>query len=577
MRKNIFVILAFMMLPFMAQAQYLEEMGSLENLYETRARTVLNTILRPTDYTLIVAIDLDRDEKKLKEFQDEVEVQYLPGMPLMGDLPAAPKATNKLHEMKSHTDISVVLSRNVSPEVEKVIKDLLTSKLHLDATAGDTVTVRRISLPSDPVPAEPGPETLPELTWKMWTLIVILSLLALSGLMFWAWRRGKAREPNKDITENHDYQHQEKDQEPVVEKPVESAVQANPPVPEIEYNEFNMDAVKAHILAIAAQYPQMASRAVTEYCLNESAENVTVMMEWLGWDTSKKVFSEVPAMAWARIGHTVKDRKDELTKAHTEKAVRESYKAILSAYIEHEMSEDETNPFSFVLKMKEEERQQILDKESAAHIAVFCLHAPAEVTAGILGNLDPEKKVRVMAELSRIEKLPHNVVQKVIQSFNQRLMELRVQPEPKVEGASVLAKVIRGMSPEEEMDVLALFANDNPEELERVRRSILIFDDLRLVPSDILSEILGGYEVESLYAALFKTHSTLSSRVLAALPERKAMVVERDLSDMVMIPQRKKTAEVRRDICKKVEAMLNSRSIRVGDLVDGSVSNIKMA
>ncbi|XGC81093.1 FliG C-terminal domain-containing protein [Bdellovibrio bacteriovorus] len=576
MKSLIFILVACLLSPFLAQAQYLEEMGSLENLYETRARSVLNTILRPTDYTLVVAIDLDRDDKKLKEFQDEVEVQYLPGMPLMGDLPAAPKATNKLHEMKSRTDISVVLSRNVSPEVEKVIKDLLTSKLHLDATAGDTVNVKRITLPSDPTPAEPGPETLPELSWKMWTLIVILSLLALSGLMFWAWRRGKSHDPNKEIFENHDYKHQPKDQETAVEKPVEIAAEAAS-APEIEYNEFNLDAVKSHIIAIAAQYPAMASRAITEYCLNESADNATIMMEWLGWDTSKKIFSEVPAMAWARIGHAVKERKEELTKQRTEKAVRESYKAILSAYIEHEMSEDESNPFSFVLKMKEEERQQILDKETAAHIAVFCLHAPAEVTAGILANLDADKKVRVMAELSRIEKLPHNVVQKVVQSFNQRLSDLRVQPEPKVEGASVLAKVIRGMTAEEEMDVLALFAGDNPEELERVRRTILIFDDLKLVPTDILSEVLSSYEVEALYAALFKTHLTVTGRVLAALPERKAMVVERELSDMVMIPQRRKTAEVRREICKHVEAILSARSIRISDLVDGTVMNIKMA
>ncbi|WP_374076980.1 FliG C-terminal domain-containing protein [Bdellovibrio bacteriovorus] len=579
MKRNIFIALIFVLSPFLALAQYLEEIGSLETLYETRARAVLNTILRPTDYTLVIAVDLDRDEKKLKEFQDEVEVQYLPGMPMMGDVPALPKAMNKLHEMKARTDISVVLSRNVSPEVEKVIKDLLTSKLHLDTATGDVVSVRRIQLPSDPVPPEPAPDTLPELSWKMWTLIVILSLLALAGLMFWAWRRGKARDPNKEIQENHDYKHEEKDQDPVEEKPVDNPVVAATGAPTIddELVDFNMESIKQHILAIAAQYPQMASRAITEYCLNVSPKNVTALMEFLGWDTSKQIFTDIPAMAWARIGHAVKERKEDLTKPETEKAVRESYKAILAAYIEHEMSEDESNPFSFMLKMKEEERSQILDKETPANIAVFCLHAPAEVTAGIVAGLDPEKKVRVLAELSRIEKLPHNVVQAVIQSFNQKLTEMRIRPEPRVEGANVLAKVIRGMTAEEEMDVIALFANDNPDELERVRRSILIFEDLKLVPTDILSEVLGPYEVESLYAALFKTHTAFYNRILSTLPERKAMVVERELNDMIMIPQRKKTAELRREICKKVEEMMNSRSLRIADLVDGNVKAVRLA
>nr|BFD60551.1 hypothetical protein CKG001_26580 [Bdellovibrio sp. CKG001]BFD63966.1 hypothetical protein BdHM001_26470 [Bdellovibrio sp. HM001]BFD68156.1 hypothetical protein HAGR004_31780 [Bdellovibrio sp. HAGR004] len=575
MMKRWSVLFALLMFSQASWAQYIEEMGSLENVYEARARSVLNTILRPTDYTLVVAIELDHDEKKLKEFHDEMDVQYLPGMPLMGDVPTLGKATNKLHEMKSKTDISVVLSRNVTPETEKVIKDLLTSKLHLDATAGDSVTVKRIELPADPPKGEPKPDTLPELTWKMWALIVILSLLALSGLMFWAWRRGRAQEPRKELKENHDYKHTEKDQE----KEPEVAAQAAPtpaPVPEVAAEpEFNMDAVKQHVLAIAAQYPQMTSRAVTEYTLNDSADNASVLMEFLGWDVSKRVFTEVPAMAWARLGKAVKERANPPTKAQTEQAIRDVYKAILAAYVEHEMSTDESNPFSFVLKMREEERQQILDKETPSNIAVLCLHSPPEVTAGIVGTLDAEKRVRVLAEISRVEKLPHNVVQSVVGSFNQRLTELRMRPEPKVEGATVLAKVIRGMSAEEEMDLLALFANDNPEELERLRQVILTFDDLKLVPSDILSEVLGAYEVDALYAALFKTHSAFYNRILSTIPERKAMIVERDLGDMVQIPSRKKTAEIRRDICLQVEKVMYSRSLRIGDLVNGNVRVVK--
>ncbi|WP_374000538.1 FliG C-terminal domain-containing protein [Bdellovibrio bacteriovorus] len=574
MMKRWSVLFALLMFSQISWAQYIEEMGSLENVYEARARSVLNTILRPTDYTLVVAIELDHDEKKLKEFHDEMDVQYLPGMPLMGDAPALGKATNKLHEMKSKTDISVVLSRNVTPETERIIKDLLTSKLHLDATAGDNVTVKRIELPADAPKAEPKPDTLPELTWKMWALIVIMSLLALSGLMFWAWRRGRAQDPRKELKENHEYKHTEKDQE----KEPEVAAGATPapasePVP--AEPEFNMDAVKQHVLAIAAQYPQMTSRAVTEYTLNESADKAAVLMEFLGWDVSKRVFTDVPAMAWARLGKAVKERTAPTTKVETETSIRDVYKAILAAYVEHEMSTDESNPFSFVLKMREDERQQILDKESPANIAVLCLHSPPEVTAGIVATLDAEKRVRVLAEISRVEKLPHNVVQNVIGSFNQKLTELRMRPEPKVEGATVLAKVIRGMSPEEEMDLLALFANDNPEELERLRQVILTFDDLKLVPSDILSEVLGAYEVDALYAALFKTHSAFYNRVLSTIPERKAMIVERDLSDMVQIPSRKKTAEVRRDICQQIEKVMYSRSLRIGDLVNGNVRVVK--
>jgi hypothetical protein len=580
--KHLILVLSLLLSSVVAKAQYIEEIGSLESLYEVRARSVLNTILRPTEYTLVVSVELDRDEKKLKEFHQEAELQYLPGMPMMGDVPVGPVAANKLHEMKARTDISVVLSRNVSPEVEKVIKDLLVSKLHLDSTAGDAVTIRRIELPMDPKIQEP-PKQLPELSWKTWVLIVILSLLALAGLMFAVWKRNKNAEPKKEIKENHDYAH-EGDTKPEAKPEIAPAAAAVPvdgvvaekSKPDEMVWDMDLESVRQHVIQIATQYPQMASRAIAEYCLEGAAENTTFLMDFIGWDTAKHLFSEVPAMAWGRLGRSVKERTGDPQPAQMEKGVRETYRALLAAYIEHEMAEDEAGPFNFVLKLRDEQRMQILEKESAKNIAILCLHAPSEVTAGILSTLESEKKIRVMGELSRIEKIPHDVLQSVIQAFKQRVADIRLKPEPKVDGATVLSKVVRGMSAEEEMNILTLFAAENPTELERVRRSILIFDDVGLVPRDILSEVLGLFEVESLYSAFFRSQRPLINAALSALPEKKAMILERELSDMPMIPSQKITAETRRNICLQIETILVYRSITMTDLIDGAVKVTKI-
>ncbi|QLY24800.1 hypothetical protein [Bdellovibrio sp. KM01] len=578
--KHVFLVLALVLSSLVVKAQYIEEIGSLESLYEVRARSVLNTILRPTEYTLVVSVELDRDEKKLKEFHEEAELQYLPGMPMMGDVPVAPMAANKLHEMKAKTDISVVLSRNVSPEVEKVIRDLLVSKLHLDSTAGDAVNIRRIELPMDPKVQEP-PKQLPELTWKTWVLVVILSLLAVAGLMFAVWRRSKNADAKKDIKENHEYIHEpddKPDSKPEVVPPVVSAP-ADPVVAaksEEMVWDMDLESVRQHVIQIGTQYPQMASRAIAEYCLQGAEENTTYLMDFIGWDTAKHLFTEIPAMAWARMGRSVKERSGDPLPAQIEKGVRETYRALLASYIEHEMAEDEAGPFNFVLKLRDDQRTQILEKESAKNIAILCLHAPSEVTAGILATLEGDKKIRVMGELSRIEKIPHDVLQSVIQAFKQRVSEIRLKPEPRVDGATVLSKVIRGMSPEEEMNILTLFAVENPAELERVRRSILIFEDVALVPGDILSEVLGLFEVEMLYGAFFRCQRPVINAALSALPEKKAMILERELSDMAMIPSQKITAETRRKICLQIETILEYRSITMTDLIDGAIKVTKI-
>jgi flagellar motor switch protein FliG len=576
-KKLFFISILFLICLHDSKAQYIEEIGSLENIYESKARAVLNTILRPTDYTIVVAIEMDRDEKKLQEFHQDLEVQYLPGMPLMGDSPVIGKAANKLHEMKARTDITIVLLKNINPDTEKVIKDLLSSKLHLDIAAGDIVNLRRLIQPGDTLPETAAPDLLPDLGWKTWSLILILSLVALSGLMFWAWRRGRTgdAEPKKNFHENII--------PPEPDKAPESPSGTSDPAVAVDSQsendekpiEIDLVAVREHILTMAINYPQLVSRAIAEYTLNNSASNAAVLMDFLGWDISKKHFSEVPAMAWGRIGREVKERNGSYTKSELESAVSDIYRSVLAAYVEHEASADEQNPFSFILKMREEERSQILDKESANNIAVLCLHSPPEVTAGVVSSLEPDKRVRVLAELSRIEKLPHAVVQSVLQSFMQRLQDLKSRPEPKVEGAGVLAKVVRGMHPEEELDLLDLFARDNPEELNRLRRVILLFEDLKLVPSDIVAEAMGGLEVDTIYAALFRTGASFQKFAIETLPERKAAIIERELNDNVVIPPRRQVAEARREICQKIEALLAIRSIRIADLTDGNLRSLK--
>lgn len=569
LRKFLFSI-SLIIASVCAQAQYVEEQGSLEIIYENRARSVLNSILRPSDYSVVVSIELDRDDAKLKDFQETLELNYLPGMPMMGQVPALPSATNKLHEMKAKTEVSILLTKEVSPDVEKVIKDVVSSKLHLDQAAGDVISVKRIQFApeaKDPI----KPDLLPDLSWKMWALVVIIALLAIAGIALLVWRRGKAKEeePEEEI----------KKIEPVVETPPVAVAPVPEPVeePEEQYAAVSLDAIKQHVVSVAGKYPQMAARAVSDHCMKASPLEAAYFMENLGWDQAKQIFSEVPAVVWAKVGAAIKGQADSVTQSEVNKGIRNFYKTFLAGYVEHEMSMDDVNPFGFVLKMNDEDRLQLLNREKPANIAVLCVKATPEVTASILSSLDSEKKVKVLAEIAKLEKLSHEKFQASVSSFQQLVMDMKNRPEPNVQGAKVLANVIKGMQPEEEMQLLQLFANENPDELERVRRHMLIFDDLKLVPQDILTDNLSDYEVEALYAALFQSDKKTIQAVISSLPERKAMMVGKEIEDQPTIPSIKETARFRREMTEKVSSALESRGIRVIDLIEGNVKSIKSA
>lgn len=577
MVRNVGLLSVLIVFCFQAPAQYIEEQGSLESIYENRARGVLNSILRPTDYSVVVSIELDRDEAKLKEFQDTLELNYLPGMPMMGQIPALPSAANKLHDMRAKTEVSILISKNITPDVEKVIRDIVASKLHLDESAGDSVAIKRVQVAPDA--KEPvKPDLLPDLSWKMWALVVIISLLAIAGIALIFWRR--SRSTNDDTVESleteevPEFNEMKKEETPVAAAPEVVTEQGGI---DKQYAFVSIDAIRQHVVAIAAKYPQMVSRSVSDHCMKNSPLDAAYFMESLGWDQSKQIFGEVPSVVWARIGAAIKDQSEPVVQADVDKRIREFYKTILAGYIEHEMSIDDSNPFGFVLKLNEEDRRTLLSREKAGHIGILCASVSPEVTASILSSLEADKKLRVLTEIAKLERLPYDKIEAAVSSFRQHCLDIKNRPEAHIQGAKVLASVIKGMEPEEEMQLLQMFANENPEELERVRRHVLIFDDLSLVPPDILKQSLVDYEVESLYAALFRAEKKTAQAVIASLPEKKAMVVDKELEDMLTIPPMKEIARLRREITVRIAKDLESQGICMSDLIDGNIRSMRSA
>ena len=191
--KNISVLLVTMLLTSTtwAQTQFVEEVASLEGIYEARARAVLNTFLRPHDYTIVVSAEIQADEEQIDDIRADMEMRFLPGMPIEAAANLVP-GNNKLHEVKSKIDVHLVLNDDISPDKENLLKEVLAAKLHLDKESGDSLTVKRSNLPN--LNPDAKVEKLPELSWKMWALIVLISMLTLAGLFYYFNNKGRQQD-----------------------------------------------------------------------------------------------------------------------------------------------------------------------------------------------------------------------------------------------------------------------------------------------------------------------------------------------------------------------------------------------
>ncbi len=545
-----------------AAAQFVEEQSTLESLYETRARAVLNTLLRTNEYSVVISADIDRNQAKLKDYEEQVELQYLPGLPMPAD-PAHSPATNTLHELKNRITVDVILDLSVAKEKEGLVKSLLTSKLHLDESNGDTVTIQRSGLKEPVVPQpEAEPSLLPEFSWKMWILVLILGLSLLAAAVLWASRRqrAKAAEGEKEkrspaLPENMIWPF-ENPQKATAEKPKEE--------PRVSVEQLYQ--MKDKFLTLVTQIPQISSRSLAEFLEEGSDAKAILVFEHLGWDLAKKLFPTVPPRVWGRLGSKVRGQNTALPLESYLEAYENMYKFLLSRFLNSHSDNEKDNPFDFLFKLTKSERHHILADESASHIATISLFCSREELDQLTEELTPKIQSQLPIEIARLETLPDSAIKLIANSLKMKLDEFRKAPVLEMDSIEVASKLIRSYSPEREAEVFKEIAAKSPEQADRIRRRIVQFADLTLYPEDITSVSLNYFEVDEIAKVLQGTNSELSEYVLSLMPPKRANMIRMDIQSPATKASGSEVAKLRRSIALKMEEIIRGKGYTMEDV-----------
>ncbi len=550
----------------LASAQFLEEAVTLESLYESRARAVLNTLLRPNEYSLVVSADLDRDEKRLEAFREDLETQFLPGLPFPPSADLVP-GKDRLHKLKNRIELHLVLSNTVPPDKEGVIKSILTSKLHLDSDAGDIITVQRTSLPIEEVSP---PSLLPDFSWKTWTLILILGMLGLAGIVFWASRREKKHE-NRQVFEMNPMDR------PIEELAASTSAASTPDSQDATASakalsdaemEDNIVKIKEQVLSLVIQYPTLSSRAITEHMAAGNEKQVTLFFERLGWESVRPLFREISTSSWRKVGIVVKDRTERPTLSEYHEAMDHCYRLLLAAVLEVEEGKDEVNPFAFVFRLPPVERESILHSESVTNLAIIALHCNPDQLSELFGRLPIEKQNELALATAQMEKLPESAVKATTNSLLTKLKSYKDKAEVPTSGHVVAAELLRALPPEREQEIFGRILAENPDQAHRIRRVHVQFLDLPLLPSNLVGQVLDQFELEALTTALFQAPPDLVQHLLSLLPIKKANMIQSDLRAGVIHPTKSETARVRREIAQRAEALITSEGLDLKEIWD---------
>lgn len=535
-----------------AQA-FVEEAGTLESLYESRARSVLNSFLRPHEYTIVVSADLDQDAKKLKDYQDKMELQFIPGLPIPAD-PSLVPATNDLHSMKNKVTIDLVLNTDVSPEKEALLKTVLTSKLHLNEEAGDAIKVSRAKLPDGAIETFEKPQVLPEFSWKTWALIILLALIALAGVVFWFnGRKNAARGEEEAPNANRE------DTPATAFKPEANEEKVSEDFEQDRLLARELSDLKDQLLFIVAQYPQIAAKTIGEMLNEQHEEDVIRVFEHLSWDTSRRIFDGISPRTWARLGLKVKERDTQPSLQDYRDSMSRVYRAILSRFLEAGAEKDDANPFAFLFRLSHHEKKQLLSQEPASSFAMISLFAEGEDLSSVMEVVPVAIQNDMILEIARLETLPESTLMSVANSLKERLRAIKAAPSIFANGPSLAAKILRSYSPEKEIEMYTRMKKDDPTSANTVRRIIAQFEDVAAYPSELVSTVMALMELEEICRAFFGVPNDVRNPIFGALPPKRARMIERDLETPGFNVSVVEMAAARRAFCLKLEQVLKSR------------------
>jgi flagellar motor switch protein FliG len=558
--KNLF--LALFLFCFSAGAQFREEMGTLETMYESRARSVINTVLHPYEYSLVVAVDIDRDETRLAKLQEEFEKDTLPGMGGASTMDN-PVIANQLYELKNKIDIHLVLANKITKEKEATITSLLKMKLHLDEKAGDSLTIARSDLPTA---VEDGSVSkLPELSWKMWGMVTVLLLLTLSGIFYFFDRRAKAaKEAAEALAKKDDKKEDEKplDKAAAQDAAGEKAAEA---LPTIDPSEL-MYEQKQQILSLTSQYPEAAADALSEHFQKGNEHDVLLMCESFGWEVSKKIFAGFSPRMWGRLGFLVVEEKNHATLLQTSEALENCGKIILKKFLEIG-AEDSKNPFGFLWNVSKDERERLLSGESAINMALICAHGKPDQVSELMAALGQDMQEAVTIAVSRMSQFSDQQAKAISESLLKKFKTIKENPETKMNGIEIAAGLIRSLPAEKEYSFFEKLQSQNPSDAEKIRRTILLFPDVVYVPGDVISDMAALLDMSVIVTALRGSFPEVREFILKSMPPKKSYMIQRDL-ELDSLESEKQIAMSQREIVLTVTSLLKAKNIELDNLFE---------
>ena len=185
--------------------------------------------------------------------------------------------------------------------------------------------------------------------------------------------------------------------------------------------------------------------------------------------------------------------------------------------------------FSFLNNAEEKSLYTALQHERPQAIALVLSYVDSEKAAAVIDQLDPERQVKVVENIARMESASPTAVTIIEAELEKRFSNIVTTSKVKVGGVDYVASVMNNLDRASEKSVFDRLSSYNSELADEIRKRMFVFEDIVTMDDRSVQRFIRDCDPKDLVLALKGANADVANKIFTNVSTRMAQSIQDDL------------------------------------------------
>jgi flagellar motor switch protein FliG len=190
---------------------------------------------------------------------------------------------------------------------------------------------------------------------------------------------------------------------------------------------------------------------------------------------------------------------------------------------------NETLSFDALRKTDPQQLAKFIHSEHPQTIALILSHLNPSQAAGLLFSLPAEMRADVALRMASLDQISPEIITKIATVIGSKLKTLGELSREAYGGVHAVAEMFNRLDANTSKDILDNIEKVNPTLVETIRHLMFVFEDLLLLDTTAIKEVLAKMDRKILTVALKGTSEQMKNHMLQAMSQRGAEMLREDM------------------------------------------------